>query len=82
MFTITAGMKNGPTRPGPFSSRILCHSRIGQMPPIPEPTRQPARVGSTWSQSSFASSTASAPAATAKWMNRSIFLTSFLSMYL
>jgi len=44
MFAIREGMKNGEIRPGPFSISTLCHSRMARIPPIPDPTRAPARV--------------------------------------
>ena len=80
MFTMSDGMKNGEIRLGPFSRSTRCHSRMDRMPPIPEPTRAPARVGSIWEKSTLASSTASTPAASAYWMKRSSFLSSFFSI--
>src|SRR5262249_36533561 len=80
MLTMRAGMKNGEIRSGPRSFSTSCHCRIVWIPPMPEPTRLPARFGSTWAWSSLASSTASAPAPSAYWMNRSSFLRSFFSM--
>src|SRR6185436_9633249 len=80
MLTISDGTKNGETRLGPFSRRTLCHSRMERMPPIPEPTRAPARVGSTWEKSILALSTASTPATIAYWMKRSSFFSSFFSI--
>ncbi len=80
MFTISIGMKNGETRSGPFSSRILWLSSSVVMPPMPEPTSTPKRVRSTRSTFRPASSTAIAAQASAYLRNGSNLRSSFLSM--
>ena len=79
MLTISPGMKNGETRLGPFSSRILCVASISGRPPIPEPMTTPTRSAFSSSIRSPESSSAKRAAASAKWMKVSLFLTSFLS---
>ena len=75
------GMKNGLTRFGPFSRRVRCWSSKVEIPPMPDPTITPKRVGSTWPWIRDCSS-ACAVAATAYCTKRSERRTSFRSMTL
>jgi len=52
MSEIIIGMKNGLTRPGPFSSCTECWLSKVSMPPIPDPMSTPTRSRSSVSRSS------------------------------
>ena len=83
MLMMSIGMKKGETRSGPFSSSVLCLSRMVLMPPIPEPTRTPKRAPSTVSDvEARVLAPPSTAQATAYWRKGSSFRSSFLSMYL
>ncbi|MNN97971.1 hypothetical protein D3C81_2172440 [compost metagenome] len=49
MLAIIIGIKNGLTRLGPFSIRMVCCSSQVCRPPMPEPTYTPTRSGSAFS---------------------------------
>ena len=72
-FTTIAGTKNGEIRRGPCSRSRRCSRSIVPKPPIPDPTMTPNRSGSATGIPNPASSKANCAAASAKWMNRSIF---------
>src|SRR5450759_4771440 len=77
---MAAGIKKGEILRGPPSRSALCSRSITSNPPMPEPICTPtfsAISGVTWSCDIFI---ASSEAASAKWMKRPIFLTSFFSM--
>ncbi|EAL13276.1 hypothetical protein protein [Bacillus cereus G9241] len=78
---IIIGTKNGLTRRGPFSVKILNCSSYVSIPPIPEPIHTPIRGPFSSVISSFASATAIFAAATAYCVKRSIRRASFLSIY-
>ena len=73
-----AGMKNGDTRRGPFSLRMIAVSAIIESPPMPEPMMTPVRSRSS-SSSGFQSASRSAcsAAAMAKRMKVSTLRWSF-----
>src|SRR6266540_1961050 len=78
-FTMAAGMKKGLMRDGPRSMRMVCSRSMVAKPPMPLPMYTPtisSLPASTFSPESFRAKSA---AATANWMKRSIFLTSFFS---
>ncbi len=71
-------MKNGETRRGPFSFRMIAVSAIVESPPIPEPMITPVRSRSASSSGiQSASRSACSAAVSAKRMNGSIFRWSF-----
>src|SRR5258708_26222815 len=78
-FTIAAGIKKGEILRGPPSMRAVCSRSIMSKPPIPDPMCTPTR--SSFSGVIFRADilNASSAAATARWMKRPIFLTSFFS---
>src|SRR5712671_923212 len=77
-----AGMKKGEILRGPPSISAVCSRSITSNPPMPDPICTPTR--SSFSGVIFNSDIwiASSDAASARWMNRPIFLTSFFSMNL
>ncbi len=79
MLMISMGMKNGETRSGPLLRRTLCVSRSVLIPPMPDPTRTPNRVPSTFERSSPESSTAMTELAIAYCTKGSRRRASFLS---
>src|SRR5260370_15562082 len=78
--TMAAGMKKGEILRGPPSISAVCSRSITSNPPMPEPICTPtfsAFSGVILSCDIFIASSA---AASAKWMKRPIFFTSFFSM--
>ena len=80
IFAITIGIKNGLILEGPFSKSFLYWSCKVCIPPIPLPTKTPARSRFIVSRLSFESSNASFAAANANCVYLSIRLDSFLSI--
>src|SRR5713101_816691 len=76
---IAAGIKNGEILRGPPSMSAPCSRSMMSNPPMPEPMCTPTR--SSFSGVIFRADilNASSAAATARWMKRPIFLTSFFS---
>ena len=79
MFAISIGMKYAEMRFGPFSFRTVIWFEKVCMPPMPEPKYTPKRSGSILPRISL-SLTACVAAAIANCANRSLFLSSPLSM--
>src|SRR5882724_5594892 len=78
-FTMEAGIKKGEILRGPPARRAACSRSITSNPPTPDPMWTPTRVafsGVTCNPHIFIASSA---AASARWMKRPIFLTSFFS---
>lgn len=73
-------MKNGETRSGPRSSRIRCSRSITSNPPMPLPITTPTRLAFAAVTLNPLASTAMVVAASANWMKRAHFLTSFFSI--
>ena len=73
---IIMGIMKGETFFGPRSLRMVCCSSRVLRPPIPEPTRTPARSRSIEACSRPASLQASPAAAIARWVYRSVRRTS------
>src|ERR1700677_3470261 len=78
-FTIAAGIKKGEILRGPPSIRAECSRSMMSNPPIPDPMCTPIR--SSFSGVTFQPDilNASSAAASARWMKRPIFFTSFFS---
>ena len=77
---MAAGIKKGEILRGPPSSRFECSRSITSNPPMPEPICTPTRrpfSGVTARPDCFI---ASSDAASARWMKRPIFFSSFFSM--
>ena len=82
MLLIIIGMKNGLTRPGPFSTRFACCSSKVSMPPMPEPMITPTRSRSIASHVEAARARPPrAAATTANWTKRSFRFASLRSMH-
>ena len=77
---IADGMKNGEILRGPPSSSALCSRSIVMNPPMPDPMNDADVAARSRRDLSPESSIANCAAATAYWMKRSIFLTSFFSI--
>ena len=75
-------MKNGDTRSGPRSSSVRFSRSITSNPPMPLPIETPMRVAFSGVTARPLSSIAMAVAASANWMKRAHFLTSFFSIQL
>src|SRR5713226_8959610 len=77
---MAAGIKNGEILRGPPSNSAVCSRSMMSNPPMPEPICTPTR--SSFSGVIFSPDilNASSAAATARWMKRPIFFTSFFSM--
>src|SRR5579862_6063857 len=78
--TIADGIKKGEILRGPPSSKAVCSRSMMSNPPMPEPMCTPTRSsfsGVIWRADIFI---ASSEAASARWMKRAIFFTSFFSM--
>src|SRR5208282_5660054 len=80
--TMAAGIKKGEILRGPPSRSAACSRSMISNPPMPEPMWTPTR--SAFSGVIFKPDilNASSAAASARWMKRPIFLTSFFSMKL
>jgi hypothetical protein len=75
-------MKNGETRRGPRSLRVIAVSAIPSMPPMPEPIRTPVEFWSSLAEGcQSASSSACFAAAMAKMMKSSTLRCSFGSIH-
>jgi hypothetical protein len=77
--TIAAGMKKGEMREGPRSIRMVCSRSMVANPPMPLPMNTPTISSFPGPMRRPESARANSAAATANWMKRSIFLTSFFS---
>src|SRR6267143_1210110 len=80
-FTIAEGMKKGEILPGPPFSSFPCSRSMMSNPPIPEETYTPTSSRSDCSCFQFAMRTAKSAPASATWMNRPIFFSSFFSIH-
>jgi len=78
---MSLGTQNGETLEGPLSRSLRCSSSISLIPPIPVPTMDPMRWGSSVARSSPLSRTAWVAAATAYWAKRSMRRLSRFSTY-
>src|SRR6266404_6339462 len=74
-------MKNGDILPGPPFISLPCSRSIMSNPPIPEETYTPTSSRSDCSCFQFAMRTAKSAPASATWMNRPIFFSSFFSIH-
>src|SRR5262249_19294944 len=81
-FTMGAGMKKGLMREGPRSMSVVGSRSMVGNPPMPLPMYTPTMSRFPGPVFNPESARAKSAAATANWMKRSIFLTSFFSTHL
>src|SRR5579859_4713631 len=79
-FTIADGMKNGEILPGPPFNNLPCSRSMMSNPPIPEETYTPTSSRSDCSGFQLDMRTAKSAPASATWMKRPIFFSSFFSI--
>src|SRR6266852_5662834 len=79
--TIADGIKNGEIRPGPPFSSFPCSRSMMSNPPIPDETYTPTSSRSECSGLQPDMRTAKSAPASATWMNRPIFFSSFFSIH-
>src|SRR6266852_9358517 len=80
-FTIAEGMKKGEILPGPPCSSFPCSRSMMSNPPIPEEMYTPTSSRSDCSGFQLDIRTAKSAPASAIWMNRPIFFSSFFSIH-
>src|SRR5712664_319976 len=80
-FTIADGMKKGEILPGPPFSSLPCSRSMMSNPPIPEEMYTPTSSRSDCSGFQLDIRTAKSAPASAIWMNRPIFFSSFFSIH-
>src|SRR6266852_8495783 len=79
--TIADGIKNGEILPGPPFSSFPCSRSMMSNPPIPDETYTPTSSRSECSGFQPDMRTAKSAPASATWMNRPIFFSSFFSIH-
>src|SRR5258708_17945053 len=80
-FTIAEGIKKGEILPGPPCTSFQCSRSMMSNPPMPDETYTPTSSRSESSGFQFEDFTAKSAAASATWMKRPIFFSSFFSIH-